>query len=138
MAGPLKNARQEKFAQELAKGKSQVDAYVAAGYKPDRGAATRLSANVSVRARCDELKARAAEKAVVTAADIAAQLDEDRVFARQVESAAAAVSATMGKAKVLGLILDKHEHAVNPELAELIRQGMSAKEAAEKYRDELG
>lgn len=30
------------------------------------------------------------------------------------------------------------EHGVTPEAAELIRQGMSPKEAAEKYRDELG
>jgi phage terminase small subunit len=113
MAGPLKNARQEKFAQELAKGKSQLDAYVAAGYKPDRGAASRLLANVNVSVRIDELKARAAEKAAITAADIAMQLDEDRVFARHVEQAAAAVSATMGKAKVLGLIKEKHEHTGN-------------------------
>jgi hypothetical protein len=138
MAGPLKNSRQERFAQELAKGKSQLDAYVAAGYKPDDGAACRLSGNVRVADRVAELKSRAAEKVVVTVADIAAQLDEDRAFARRVESAAAAVSATMGKAKVLGLILDKHEHSVDPKLAALIEKGMSAKEAAEKYRDELG
>lgn len=105
----LANARHEKFAQELAKGKSQVDAYEAAGYKPDRGAATRLSANVSVIARLDELQDKAAEKAVVTAADIANQLDEDRKFAKEVGSAAAMVSATMGKAKVLGLIIEKRD-----------------------------
>lgn len=107
MSGPLKNARHERFAQELAKGKSQVDAYAAAGYKPDRGAATRLSANVSVAARLDELKARTAEKATTTAADIAKQLDEDREFARDLRQAAAAVSASLGKAKVLGLIIDR-------------------------------
>jgi phage terminase small subunit len=113
MAGPLKNARQERFCQELAKGKSQLSAYVAAGYKRDDGAAARLSGNVRVAARVEELKARAAERAVVTAADIARQLDEDRKFARKVEQAAAAVSASMGKAKVLGLIVDKAkiEHA---------------------------
>jgi phage terminase small subunit len=66
MPGPLKNARHERFAQELAKGKSQVDAYEAAGYQPDRGAAARLSANVSVQGRVAELQERAAEKAVVT------------------------------------------------------------------------
>lgn len=30
------------------------------------------------------------------------------------------------------------DHGVTPEAAELIREGMSAKEAAERYRDELG
>lgn len=111
MAGPLKNARHEKFAQLLAKGRSQFEAYEKAGYKPDRGAATRLSAKVSIQSRLNELKGRAAEKAVATVADIAAQLDEDREFARGLEHSAAAVSATMGKAKVLGLIIDKTRHS---------------------------
>jgi phage terminase small subunit len=107
MPGPLKNARHERFAQELAKGKSQVDAYEAAGYRPHDSAAARLFGNVRVAARLDELKVRAAEKAVITAADIAQQLDEDREFARDLKQAAAAVSASMGKAKVLGLIVDR-------------------------------
>jgi phage terminase small subunit len=107
MPGPLKNARHERFAQELAKGKSKLGAYTLAGYEPDRGAATRLSANVSVGKRVAELKAKAAEKVIVSVADIAQQLDEDREFARELEHSAAAVSATMGKAKVLGLLEDK-------------------------------
>jgi adenosyl cobinamide kinase/adenosyl cobinamide phosphate guanylyltransferase len=64
MPDPLKNVRHERFAQELAKGKSQLEAYVAAGYKPDRGAATRLSANVSVRDRVLELTKMTTEKVV--------------------------------------------------------------------------
>lgn len=111
MAGPLKNTRQERFAQELAKGKSQVDAYRAAGYAGDETAACRLSKNVKVAARIEELQQRAASKAEVTIADIARQLDEDREFAKACGSAAAAVSATLGKAKVLGLIKERHEHA---------------------------
>lgn len=107
MPGPLKNTRQEKFCHELAQGKSQLEAYVAAGYKPDDGAACRLSGNVRVIARLAELQKRTAEKATTTAADIARQLDEDREFARKVEHAPAAVAATLGKAKVLGLIIDK-------------------------------
>ncbi len=38
-------------------------------------------------------------------------MDEDRTFARGLEHSAAAVSATLGKAKVLGLIKTKHEHS---------------------------
>lgn len=107
MSGPLKNARHERYAQELAKGQSQLDAYAAAGYKPDRGAATRLSAKIS--ARVDALKARAAEKVEVTVADIARQLDEDRELARSLGQTGAAVSASLGKAKVLGLIVERQE-----------------------------
>jgi phage terminase small subunit len=107
MAGPLKNARHERFAQELAKGKSQVDAYATAGFKPNESHASRLVANGKVADRVRELKERAAAKTVVTVADIAQQLDEDRQFARELKQAAAAVSASMGKAKVLGLLEDK-------------------------------
>ncbi len=105
MPGPLKNARHERFAQELAKGKSQVAAYKAAGYKPNDSASARLCGNVRIKERLLELQVRVAEKAVVTAADIAAQLDEDRAVARKLKQGSAAVSATMGKAKVLGLVI---------------------------------
>jgi hypothetical protein len=110
MAGPLKNARQERFAQELAKGKSVDEAYAAAGYTPNRGNAARLKANEGVAARFAELQQRVAEKVVVTAAEIARQLDEDREFARSNKQSAAAVSATLGKAKLLGLMPERHEH----------------------------
>lgn len=68
MPGPLKNSRHERFAQELAKGKSQSEAYIAAGYKGDRTAACRLSTNVNIRERVLELTKRAAEKTAIDAA----------------------------------------------------------------------
>jgi phage terminase small subunit len=106
----LENARHERFAQELAKGASQTDAYLAAGYKGDKTAASRLSTNVNVQQRIAELKAKAAERTIITIHDIADQLDEDRTFARELENPSAAISATMGKAKVLGLLTERHEH----------------------------
>jgi phage terminase small subunit len=109
MTGPLKNARHERFAQERAKGKAVDAAYAGAGFKPHRGNAHRLSTKESVVARVAELQARTAEKVTTTAADIARQLDEDRAFAKEVGQAGAAVSASLGKAKVLGLVVDKRE-----------------------------
>lgn len=106
----LDNARHEAFAQHLAKQKTADEAYVLAGFKANRGNATRLKANESVQRRIAELLSRAAERTVVTVEDIAKQLDEDRTFARENGAAAAAVSATLGKAKVLGLIVDKAEN----------------------------
>lgn len=61
----LANARHERFAQELAKGASRTEAYELAGYKPDSGAASRLSGNVSVRARLTELMEAIAERVEV-------------------------------------------------------------------------
>lgn len=106
----LKNARHERFAQELAKGKPASQSYEAAGYKPSDAHASRLAGNGKVRARLSELQERTAEKAVCTADDIARQLDEDRLLARKVKVPSAAVSASMGKAKLFGLIKERHEH----------------------------
>lgn len=105
----LDNPRHERFAQELAKGKSQGEAYVEAGYKPDYGAASRLSGNVKVQARVAELLERGAVRAEVTVQSILDELEEARQLAKQLGQTAAAVSASMGKAKVRGLIIDKKE-----------------------------
>jgi len=107
--GVLANTKHELFAQALAKGKTQIDAYVAAGYKPNESHAARLVRNGKVQARVAELQERAANRTACTVADIARQLDEDRDFAIALLSPAAAISATLGKAKVLGLIVDKRE-----------------------------
>ena len=50
-----RNARQERFAQEVAAGKSLPDAYEAAGYKPDRKNAYALRQRTAVSLRITEL-----------------------------------------------------------------------------------
>lgn len=62
MPGPLKNARHERFAQELAKGATADAAYTAAGFKPNRGNATRLKLNESIFDRVQEIAGAVAEK----------------------------------------------------------------------------
>jgi len=60
----LANAKHERFAQGIAKGKTQADAYIAAGYKATQSTANsngaRLMANASVKARVEEIKVKAA------------------------------------------------------------------------------
>ncbi|MCF6371068.1 terminase small subunit [Rhizobium halophilum] len=65
----LKNARHETVAQALAQGKTAIEAYAAAGFKPNRSHASRLVAKGNIRARVEEIKGRVAEKAEWTAAD---------------------------------------------------------------------
>lgn len=103
----LTNPKHERFAQELAKGRTADESYVAAGYVENHGNAGRLKANEVITARVAELLARAAAKVEVTAETIAMQLDEDRALARQLKQMGAAVAASMGKAKLFGLITDK-------------------------------
>lgn len=69
----LENQRHELFAQALAKGGTQDEAYASAGYKPSRSAASRLSTNVNVLARVAELAERSADRAEI---DIARVLKE--------------------------------------------------------------
>jgi phage terminase small subunit len=69
----LANARHERFAVEVASGKSADAAYAEAGYSPSRKNASRLRANEDVSARIDELLSRVAEVAVVDAAYVLKQ-----------------------------------------------------------------
>lgn len=106
----LKNGRHELFAQHVAKGKTADEAYQLAGYKPHRGNACTLRAKQNVADRLAELQEKVAARAVTSAADIIHQLAEDRDFARFLGAPSAAVSATLGQAKVLGLLKERHEH----------------------------
>jgi hypothetical protein len=110
MPGPLKNARHEKYAQELAKGSSQVDAYAAAGFAPNRTCASRLQTNANIRARVEELKSKAAERTIVTVEGITERLLN---IAKKGEGATDAPLLSVGRAalmdaaKLNGLIIDR-------------------------------
>ena len=110
--GVLSNPKHERFAQELAKGKSQAEAYETAGYKPDSGAASRLSGNVSIQARVAELLGKAAVRAELTVATVADNLLRIAEKAEALGEAAGlsvAKAAWMDAAKVSGLIVEKKE-----------------------------
>jgi len=109
VGGVLSNRRHELFAQAMAKGESASAAYVSAGFKANDGNAIRLKGNERVQARIAELQERAAVKVEMTAADIVRMLVEDRQLARDCEQSGSAVSATLGMAKVLGLLKEKVE-----------------------------
>lgn len=70
----LSNARHEAFAQALAAGQTGDEAYISAGYKPNRGNAARLKANESISARVDELLSAASEIAEVGVAEVLREL----------------------------------------------------------------
>ena len=73
-------------------------------------------------------------KTRVTVETISAQLDEDRAFAMQVKQAGPALSATVAKAKLHGLIVDRKESGAPGEFAAL---GTEA-EVMDAVRRELG
>jgi hypothetical protein len=106
--GELSNARHERFAQELAAGKTADAGYKAAGYRKHRGNAARLSANERVTERVRELQAIGAERAAVTIQSLIEEAEEARIKAMESQNgAAAAVSAITAKAKLAGLWREK-------------------------------
>jgi len=92
--------KQEKFAQEVASGKSQADAYRAAfdckRSKPESviQSASRLMADINVSSRVQELKAQLSEKALWTREDsvrILAEIATDAEASRKDKTAAVRV-----------------------------------------------
>jgi phage terminase small subunit len=105
----LSNPRHEKFAQGLAQGKPAINAYEMAGYKPDRGAASRLSANVIIQARVAELQGKAAESAIVTLEGLIQEAGDLQLAGLKLNQISAAVAALTAKAKLAGFWVDKQE-----------------------------
>jgi len=62
----LKNPKHELFAQYVAKGMKDCDAYVEAGYKYNRGNASALKTKENISARIEELIEKASDKAEIS------------------------------------------------------------------------
>lgn len=109
----LANPRHERFAQELAKGKSATEAYAEAGYEESRSAASRLSSNVNVQARVAEIQERAAAKTELTVATITERLiriaDQAEALG-EASGLAVARASMMDAAKLNGLIIERTEN----------------------------
>ena len=76
--------------------------------------ACRLLDNPNVALKLEELKAEAAERNKITVDDLIKELQEAReaALAANNPQSAAAVAATMGKAKLLGMLTDKIDSTV--------------------------
>ena len=117
----LPNPRYEAFAQAIfsgivgAKGgaHSQAEAYRRAGYHVTNGNSARACASRlltfanGIAERIKELQAIAAEQSIESADKCVRELNELRIEARAEKAYAAAVSAVMGKAKILNFVSDK-------------------------------
>jgi hypothetical protein len=109
----LSNAKHELFCQQLALGKTASEAYELAGYKPSRSNASVLRAKQNISNRIAEIL-QESEKTVVkqieyTRDTLLSELEEERQLALKRGQASAAVQASMGKARILGLVVDRRE-----------------------------
>lgn len=110
----LENVRHERFAQELAKGKTQEQAYIDAGYSPNgaRAASSKLLTIANISERVIELQSVVADKSTWDAARIINNLAR---YAEKGEAIAEPAGLSVARAsmmdigKLLGLIVDKGE-----------------------------
>jgi phage terminase small subunit len=106
----LENPRHERFAQDLAKGMSQAEAYRNAGYRPNDPAASRLARNVKVQARVAEIVDRGAIRTEITLQSLMEEAAEIQRAAVAAGQHSAAVAALTAKAKLAGLWVEKAEN----------------------------
>lgn len=106
----LSNPRHERFAQELAKGKSASEAYIAAGYEESRSAASRLSTNVNVQSRVAELQERAAANVVISREWVLEQLVDNAKLAKAAGDISPSNQALSLIGKELGMFVERTEN----------------------------
>lgn len=95
--------RQLRFVEEFIKCGVGTQAARLAGYSNPKTAATRLKKNPKIKLKLDSLRQKAMQRAQLSLEKLLEELEEARQVAIDKEMAAAAVSASMGKAKLLGL-----------------------------------
>jgi phage terminase small subunit len=108
--------KQEKFCQKYIElgcaTKAYFASYDAQGSKPITAnrKAKELLDNGKIAARVRELQAIHRKRHEVTVDSITAELDESRTLATSDKQHSAAITASLGKAKLHGLIVEKNEH----------------------------
>ena len=105
----LSNQKQERFAQELVKGRTADEAYQLAGYSANRGNASVLKSKQIIKDRVEELLGKSAERVVVTIDTIAEMLKEDRAKARLENQMGAAVRATESLGRLYGYYVERKD-----------------------------
>ena len=98
-------------------------AYNADNMKPETvtNEAYKLLQDPDISAMVDDLKAEARQRHAVTVDDLLSELEQARAAALSAPTpqSSAAVSATMGKAKMLGLLVDKAEIKAEAEISQV-------------------
>ena len=134
----LENERHELFAQGIAKGQSQREAYLAAGYtaKTDASAdvcASRLLSDAKVQARVTEIQGRAADSVNY---DLAWFLEKGAELfnkAMAAEDHAAASAQYQRLATVAGIWVEKAETNTKTLVRDIRDQPLSAEEWREQH-----
>lgn len=112
MTQPL-TPKQLRFVQEYLQDHNGTQAAIRAGYSEStaRQQGSRLLTDPRVLAAVRAGQQKVAKKAEVTVDSLMAELEQARKLALKEKQASAAVTATMGKGKLAGLLVEKHKHS---------------------------
>jgi hypothetical protein len=103
--------KRARFVAEYLIDRNATQAAIRAGYSAKTATmqGSRLLRYDNVQAAVERGEAEIAASLAITVEGVAAQLDEDRALALANNQAGAAVSASMGKAKLAGLLVDRQD-----------------------------
>jgi Terminase small subunit len=135
----LRNLRHERFARAFIKTNVAARAYAQAGYIATTRSsldtcASRLLRHAQVKRRIAELRKQMAARNRISLDSLLDDLAADRALARELGQPAAAISATMNQARLVGLLVDRKESRKLGDFAEL----PSEAEVLAMLRAELG
>ena len=127
MVTTLRNPRHERFAQELAGGKTAIEAYRLAGYRPDRPNASRLQYEHNILHRVDEILAErerihaqatvlAIERATVNKEWVLDRLRQNVERAMQIEQVKRASGIPTGEFRYQGSVANRALELLGKEL----------------------
>jgi len=147
----LGNPRHERFAQELAKGTTAIEAHRLAGYSPDRSSAWRLQHNASIAQRVGEILAarehasakateRAIEKAAVDKAWVMTKLRENAERALQSQPVFDSDGNPVGEYRYEGSVANRALELLGKEIGMFIERresGRPGEFATEMTEEEL-
>ncbi|TGR55694.1 terminase small subunit [Mesorhizobium sp. M00.F.Ca.ET.151.01.1.1] len=105
--------KQQRFVQEYLQDHNGTQAAIRTGYsaKTAKQQGSRLLAEPRIQAAVKAGQQKVAKKAEVTVDSLMAELEQARKLALKEKLASAAVTATMGKGKLAGLLVEKHKHS---------------------------
>ncbi|MCO7469502.1 terminase small subunit [Stenotrophomonas maltophilia] len=105
--------KQQRFVQEYLQDHNGTQAAIRTGYsaKTAKQQGSRLLAEPRIQAAVRAGQKKVAKKAEVTVDSLMAELEQARKLALKEKQASAAVTATMGKGKLAGLLVEKHKHS---------------------------
>jgi phage terminase small subunit len=124
--------KQEKFAQEYVITGNASEAYRRSysasnmGANPVEVEACRLLQSPKVALRVKEIQSKIAERHEITVDDLVVELEEARKLAKVTEQPSSMVAATMGKGKLLGMIVDRKDITVHSQISAMTDEELAA------------